>query len=441
MNALCRFARFSCFRYHVVLVEFWCEQANSSHFPTSTYINLSKIVDSPHANMPGDDKKKEKKHSFAVSIFGVQEKLVKTFDTLVITPTSKATHKVGDLFKQATSHTKDVKLDKTLNAAFKLRVKQAKAGAYRLKDVFAQPLIMDMAYTPPNNPKAPAEEEFLQDALNNSFVFSNMTYKERMALLKAFEAHDVSTGTTIIQQNDVGDYYYIIQLGTVQIRVDDKAVGTATEGEAFGELALLYNCPRAATCVALTDCKLWRIDQRTFRRVLAKFNITKDDETKALLENVGFLKDLDDKLLTKMAFALGTKHFEAGEIMVKKGDPVKYFWIIKEGKVKATDISIGNKEYDDITFGHGDYFNEAAILNNDRIYGTVTTLEKTTALCLSAHAFTKIFGGLDKLMERSSDKKALVSFLILPVSCGVVIVDAIPILDEHAALSFCFLTF
>jgi cAMP-dependent protein kinase regulator len=376
--------------------------------------------------MPREDKKKKKGSSFAVSIFGVQEKLIKTFDTLVITPTSKVTNKVGDLFNLATSHKKDDKLDKTLNEAFKLRVKQAKAGAYRLKDVFAPPLIMDMAYTPPNNPKAPAEEQFLQEALNNSFVFSNMTDKERMTLLRAFEAHDVSTGTIVIQQHDVGDYYYIIHSGTIQYLVDDKAVGTATDGEAFGELALLYNCPRAATCVALTDCKLWRIDQRTFRRVLAKFNITKDDETKSLLKNVAFLKDLDDKLLTKIAFALGTKHFEAGEIMLKKGDTVKYFWIIKEGKVKATDITVGNKDYDDITFGPGDYFNEAAILNNDRIYGNVTTLEKTTALCLSAHAFTKIFGGLDKLMERSSDKKALVSFLILLVSCGVVIVALFP---------------
>lgn len=40
-------------------------------------------------------------------------------------------------------------------------------------------------------------------------------------------------------------------------------------GGSFGELALIYNCERAATVRAATPCRLWTMDLPTFRRTLA----------------------------------------------------------------------------------------------------------------------------------------------------------------------------
>lgn len=40
------------------------------------------------------------------------------------------------------------------------------------------------------------------------------------------------------------------------------------EGGSFGELALIYGTPRAATVKAKTDLKLWGIDRDSYRRIL-----------------------------------------------------------------------------------------------------------------------------------------------------------------------------
>ena len=45
--------------------------------------------------------------------------------------------------------------------------------------------------------------------------------------------------------------------GKYDIHVDNKLVGNYEETGSFGELALMYNMPRAATIIATTDGTLW----------------------------------------------------------------------------------------------------------------------------------------------------------------------------------------
>lgn len=57
-------------------------------------------------------------------------------------------------------------------------------------------------------------------------------------------------------------------------------------GEGFGELALLYNAPRAATITATSDSYVWRLDRDTFT------NIVKDASQKKRERNDQYLKSV-----------------------------------------------------------------------------------------------------------------------------------------------------
>lgn len=53
-----------------------------------------------------------------------------------------------------------------------------------------------------------------------------------------------------------------------QVYVNGEWVTNISEGGSFGELALIYGTPRAATVKAKTDLKLWGIDRDSYRRIL-----------------------------------------------------------------------------------------------------------------------------------------------------------------------------
>ena len=102
-------------------------------------------------------------------------------------------------------------------------------------------------------------------------LFCATTYEPRIVtiLTKAFEKIHVHSGEVIIKQGDQGDYFYVISKGKVKFEVNDKAVGAAGPGKSFGELALLYTSPRAASAVAVTNpTTLFRVDQKTCKDIM-----------------------------------------------------------------------------------------------------------------------------------------------------------------------------
>jgi voltage-gated potassium channel len=80
-------------------------------------------------------------------------------------------------------------------------------------------------------------------------------------------------GDFIFRIGQYGQNMYFISRGTVEIIAPDgqTVMTTLTDGQFFGELALLFSQPRTASVRAVDYCDLYTLDKDTFDHVLARY--------------------------------------------------------------------------------------------------------------------------------------------------------------------------
>lgn len=75
---------------------------------------------------------------------------------------------------------------------------------------------------------------------------------------------DVTAGAEVITQGDVGDRFYLIESGQVEVIEDGRPCRIESVGESFGEIALLRGEPRTATVRALEQTRLLALERGAF---------------------------------------------------------------------------------------------------------------------------------------------------------------------------------
>jgi cAMP-dependent protein kinase regulator len=106
-------------------------------------------------------------------------------------------------------------------------------------------------------PKTQEVKQKIRERLSQAFMFMSLEDKDMLIVINAMGEKTFKAGETVIQEGEPGDVLYIVETGELSChKVFDgvsKFLKKYQPGDVFGELALLYNAPRAATIKAETD--------------------------------------------------------------------------------------------------------------------------------------------------------------------------------------------
>src|SRR5215203_7320823 len=106
------------------------------------------------------------------------------------------------------------------------------------------------------------------DHLANVPLFDGCSRKELASIAKAGDDIQMTAGTLIIDQGQLGREAFVVLEGQVSVKRGSRKITTLGPGAVVGELSLLDHGPRTATVVCETDCTLLVIDQRRFLGVI-----------------------------------------------------------------------------------------------------------------------------------------------------------------------------
>ncbi|OBZ84338.1 cAMP-dependent protein kinase regulatory subunit [Choanephora cucurbitarum] len=246
--------------------------------------------------------------------------------------------------------------------------------------------------------KPEAEADLIAHSLQNHFLFRTVEQEQLQDVIDSMEEKRFKAGSFVIEQGAVGDYFYIVSEGTLDCFVDDKKVTEYHRGGSFGELALMYNAPRAATIQATSDAILWALDRISFRSMLMETNAEKRQLHEKFLEYVPLLKSLELAERHKIADALEPVWFHDGDVVLRQGDPGESFYLIEKG----TAVCYYQKPGFDTQEQVNELKKELALIHDKPRAATVVAKGDLKCVTLGKAAFIRLLGPVMDILKRNT---------------------------------------
>lgn len=254
------------------------------------------------------------------------------------------------------------------------------------------------------------DAERTNQALTDTPLFRDLEERLFSELLLSAKLVEHAKGAEIFHQGDVGDTLYVIAEGTVGV-IDEgpprKGLSKLKEGEFFGEIALVADQPRSASCVALSEVQLIGIDRATIKKLieLAPEVLTillrffRDRSVARLFQTHPIFTSLSQRDQEALSAHFRFLELEPGSALVEAGTVAPGLLVVLAGRAEVREGERAKAQV-----GPGEVVGERSILTEQPAQASVLARTKVYALELPASAFRRI-------VEARAEAKAYVDSL------------------------------
>ena len=195
--------------------------------------------------------------------------------------------------------------------------------------------------------------------------------------------------------------------GSFDIFIGGQHLGRVEEQTSFGDLALMYNSPRAATIKAVTNCTLWTLDRIFFRQAMVTSSSNQNIQLCQFLSKISLFENLGSQSLNQLARSLTKQSYEPGQYIIRQGEIGERFYVIFKGIVRCTRTGDNGTETQLVELQAGDVFGERALIKKEPRAANVIANTLVECYYLDRDNFNLMLGGLIDRMNQMNELRIL----------------------------------
>lgn len=261
-------------------------------------------------------------------------------------------------------------------------------------------------FTAPVYEKTEDQKGRLTSVLKMCFLFQALSKADLDIIVDAMIEKSAQANERIIQEGADGDCMYVVEKGNIEclkvINEVEKVVKSIGPGGFFGELALLYNCPRAASVEARDDAVLWQLDRETFNHIVRDASMKQREMYEQFLNRVPLLETLGENERGRLADSFHKEIVAAGTVVIKQGDTGSRFYLVEKGELSASKGESSSAR-EVLQYKPGDYFGELALIKNESRAATVVAKTDCELLWLDNKTFKSLLGPLEDILAKKAN--------------------------------------
>ena len=177
------------------------------------------------------------------------------------------------------------------------------------------------------------DSSLIDDCLISHCFLRALEKQARQEIIKEMSLYFAKANVEIFKQGDPPGCFYILRQGTCDILVNDEKKDSLQKGAYFGDTALLYGTCREYTLKTSTDCYLWGMDKKNFRKVIEHIlHITYEDNNSNINKLPIFgIASHDQKI--KLANNIYRETHLENKFIYDKGNMSNCIYILKDGSI------------------------------------------------------------------------------------------------------------
>ena len=231
------------------------------------------------------------------------------------------------------------------------------------------------------------DSSLIDECLISNCFLRALEKQARQEIIKEMSLYSVKSNVEIFKQGDPAGCFYILRQGTIDKIVNGERIETLEKGSYFGDSAILYGTNREYTAKSSSDCYVWIMEKKNFKKVIEHIlHITYEDNN-ANINKLPLFTVANHDQKNKLSNNIYRETHLEKKTIFDQGNISNCIYVLKDGNIL---LKKNGKVIKSLV--KGDYFGTLEVLSNSNRITEAVPKEKTHLLTIPVFWLKSLYG-------------------------------------------------